>query len=67
MEVTQGVGVMSDVAVSVSVLCAELRRQQLAVSHQGRGASPASTQVLQVVDGLMGHTGQQGLIFLLSL
>ncbi len=52
MEVTQGVGMVSDVAVSVCVLGAELRGQQLTVCHQSRGTSPAATQVLQVVDGL---------------
>lgn len=39
MEVTEGVGMMSDVAVSVSVLCAKLRGQQLTVCHQSRGSS----------------------------
>lgn len=33
MEVAQGVSMMSDVAVSVCVLCAELRGQQLTVCH----------------------------------
>lgn len=50
MEVTQRVSMMSDVAVSVCVLCAKLRGQQLTVRHQSGGPSPAPTQMLQVVD-----------------
>lgn len=34
MEVTQGIGMVSDVAVSVCVLRAKLRGQQLTVCHQ---------------------------------
>lgn len=50
MEVTQGVGMMSDVAVGVCVLCAQLRGQQVTVCHQSRGPSSAPAQMLQVVD-----------------
>lgn len=45
MEVTQGIGMMSDVAVSVCILCAQLRGQQLTVCHQSRGPSPATAQM----------------------
>lgn len=45
MEVTQGIGMMSDVAVSVCILRAKLRRQQLTVRHKSRGSSPAPTQM----------------------
>lgn len=50
MEVTQGVSMMSDVAVSVCVLCAKLRRQKLTMCHQCRGPSTSTAQMLQVVD-----------------
>lgn len=53
MEVTQGVSMMSDVAVSVCILCAKLRGQQLAVCHQSRGPSTPPAQMFQVVDGLI--------------
>lgn len=46
----QGVSVMNNVAVSVRVLRAELRGQQLAVRHQSGGPSTAAAQVLQVMD-----------------
>lgn len=46
MEVAQGVSMMSDVAVSVCVLCAELRGQQLTVCHQSGGPSTPATQML---------------------
>ena len=41
---------MSDVAVGVSVLRAELGGQQLAVGHQCRGPSSTAAQMLQMVD-----------------
>lgn len=50
MKVTQGVGMMSNVAVSVSILCAQLRGQQVTVGHQSRGPPPAPAQLFQVVD-----------------
>lgn len=50
---TQGVSVMSDVAVSVCVLRAKLRGQQLAVCHQSGGPSTPPAQMFQVVDGLI--------------
>lgn len=46
----QGVSVMNNVAVSVRVLRAELRGQQLAVRHQSGGPSTAAAQMLQVMD-----------------
>lgn len=53
MEVTQGVSMMSNVAVSVCILRAKLRGQQLAVCHQSWGPSTPPAQMFQVVDGLI--------------
>lgn len=47
---------MSNVAVSVRVLRAKLRGQQLTMCHQGRGPPPTPAQVFQVVNGLMNQT-----------
>lgn len=49
----QGVCMMSNVTVRVCVLCAKLRRQQLAMCHQSRGPPTTSAQVLQVVNRLI--------------
>lgn len=56
MEVTQGVCMMSNVTVSVCVLCAKLRGQQLAMCHQSRGPPTTSAQVFQVVNRLIKQT-----------
>lgn len=53
---TQGVGMMSNMAVCVCVLCAKLRGQKLTMCHQSRGPSSASAQMFQVVDRLIKQT-----------
>lgn len=50
---------MSNVAVSVHVLCTKLRGQQLTVRHQSRGPSAAPPQMLQVVDWLIRQRNKQ--------
>lgn len=48
---------MSNVAVSVCVLGAKLRGQQLTMSHQSRGPPTTPAQVFQMVNRLIKQTG----------
>lgn len=56
MKVAQGVCMMSNVAVSVCVLCAKLRGQQLTMCHQSRGPPTAPAQMFQMVNRLIKQT-----------
>lgn len=64
VEVAQGVSVMSNVAVSVCVLCAKLGGQQLTVSHQSRGPPATPAQMFQMVNRLIKQNRHDELIHL---
>lgn len=57
---------MSNVAVSVCVLCAKLRGQQLTMSHQSRGPPATPAQMFQMVNRLIKQTGTMSLIHLIT-